>query len=118
MTIHNILFFFNQTNRVFLYDPDTVNLTDFLRFKILFGSIGYVLSDVSNRLPIQVITDDANCVFYCIRLIEFVCTKRLKNFGLGELKKIVLEYESDLVNQNDMFDWIVNFVNKQNSQII
>ena len=107
---HNILFFFNNTNKVFLYDPDISNLSDFYRFKILFDSIGYNLLNVSNRQPIQVITDDANCVFYCLRLIDFIGTKSMKKFSLNELKKYVYEFESEIITKSDMYDWVVNFV--------
>lgn len=109
---HNILFFIGPTNKVFLYDPDISNTTDFLRLKILFSSCGFILSNVSNRKPIQVITDDTNCVFYCLRLIEFVSAKKIKNICFGELKKLVFEYEFTVIQKNDMFNWIINLIKK------
>jgi len=112
---HYILFFLEQSNKVYMYDPDLLNQSDFLKFKILFSSFNYILSNISNRKPIQVITDDTNCLFYCLRLVEFICLKKkkIKKFSLGELKKIVLEYETFILEKNDMFEWIITKIYKK-----
>lgn len=101
---HNILFIFNTSN-VFYYDPDQINLGDLYKFKLLFNKTKYNLFNISNRIPIQTITNDTKCIFYCLGLIKYLLDCNIKIFNLSNLKLSVLKYETLILKKN-MFKWI------------
>jgi hypothetical protein len=103
---HNVLLIKSNNSKVYYYDPDELELYDIYKFKILFKSIGIDFFNISNRKPIQTITDDSNCVFYCMGLIKFIAQNKTK-LELNKLKKLVLVFESFLLNKNiNIFNWI------------
>jgi hypothetical protein len=106
---HNILFIFNY-DKVYLYDSDEQDLYDFFKFTQLFNKVGFKLSNISNRNPIQIITDDANCLFYCLRFVQYIIDCNIK-INLDNLKTSVLIYEKKIQsNPNNMFNWIKKIV--------
>lgn len=108
---HNILFIKSNSSKVYYYDPDELNLTDIYKFKVLFKLIGIDFFNISNRTPIQTITDDSNCVFYCLGLIKYITQNNAK-FELNKLKNLVLTFETLILEKNiNIFDFINNIVN-------
>lgn len=108
---HNILFvkstLSNKPN-VYYYDPDEQDIYDIYKFKILFKSIGINFFNISNRIPIQTITDDSNCVFYCLGLIKYIA-KNKTQLEFNKLKNLVFNFEKIILNNNiNIFDWIDN----------
>lgn len=107
---HNILFFINK-NKIYYYDSDEQILSDYIKLKYFFKNIGIIFLNISTRNPIQLIFDDGNCVFYCLRFIEYLSKFKVK-FDLRTLQKFAFKYENMIINDNDMFNWIYNFVKK------
>ena len=105
---HNILFIFNF-NKVYYYDSDEQDLHDLFKLNQLFNQIGFKFTNISNRQPIQTIIDDGNCLFYCLRLVQYIFESDIK-INLDSLKTTVLVYEKKILNSNDMYNWIKNFV--------
>ena len=105
---HNILFIFNF-NKVYYYDSDEQDLCDIYKLNQLFNQIGFKFTNISNRKPIQTIIDDGNCLFFCLRLVQYIFESDIK-INLDTLKTNVLVYEKKILNSNDMYNWIKNFV--------
>ena len=106
---HNLLFIFN-CDKVYLYDSDEQDLYEQFKFNQLFNKIGFKLSNISNRNPIQMITDDANCLFYCLRFAQHIIDSNIK-INLDNLKIAVLIYEKKIQSDsNNMLDWIKKIV--------
>jgi hypothetical protein len=105
---HNILLIFNF-NKVYYYDPDEQDLYDIFKLTKLFNQIGIKFTNISNRQPIQTITDDCNCLFYCLRFVQYILEFNT-TINFDNLKTIVLVYEKKILNSNDMFEWIKKFV--------
>lgn len=105
---HNILFIFNF-NKVYYYDSDEQDLYDIFKLTQLFNQIGFKFANISNRQPIQKITDDGNCLFYCLRFVQYIFEFDIK-INLDSLKTCVLVYEKKILTTNDMYGWIKNFV--------
>lgn len=111
---HNMLLIKTSHNKVYYYDPDEQDISDIYKLKILFDSININFLNISNRKPIQTISDDSKCVFYCLGLIKWINLKNIKSnnvnnyFELNKLKKIVLEYETFLISFNiDIYKWLI-----------
>lgn len=106
---HNILFI-KSNEKVYYYDPDEQNISDIYKFKILFKYSEIDFFNISNRKPIQTITDDSNCVFYCMGLIKYIFENNI-SIELNKLKNIVLIYESILLSsQTNIFNWTVKYI--------
>lgn len=107
---HNILFIKTNMNKknIYYYDPDEIVLEDFYKFKFLFKTLRTNLFNISNRKPIQTITDDANCVFYCLGLVKYIFHNYSMNIlNFSNLKKNVLFYENYLIsNKINIFDYL------------
>lgn len=106
---HNILLIKSNLSRVYYYDPDEQVLSDLYKFKTLFNLNDIDFFNISNRNPIQGITDDSNCVFYCLGFIKWISKNNImKIIELNTLKKFVLEFESFLYLENiNIFNWII-----------
>lgn len=106
---HNIILIYNL-GKIYYYDSDEQILSDIYKLKKIFSynCIGFI--NISNRNPIQNIFDDGNCVFYCLRFIEYLIDKNI-NFNMESLKLNVLLFENEICNKNDMLHWILNFIN-------
>ena len=104
---HNILFIFNF-NKVY-YDSDEQDLYDIFKLTQLFNQIGFKFANISNRQPIQTICDDGNCLFYCLRFVQYIFESNTA-INLDSLKTNVLVYEKKILNSNDMYVWIKKFV--------
>ena len=103
---HNILFIKSNLCKVYYYDPDEQIMIDIYKFKSLFKSVGIDFFNISNRIPIQIITDDSNCVFYCLELIKYLFKNKIY-FELNKLKKSVLIFENLILTNNiNIFDSI------------
>lgn len=103
---HNILFIKSNLSKVYYYDPDELNLSDIYKFKVLFKSVGIDYFNISNRTPIQTITDDSNCVFYCLGFIKYL-TQNKTHLELNKLKNSVLIFETLILEKNiNIFNWI------------
>lgn len=103
---HNILFIKSNLSKVYYYDPDELNLSDIYKFKVLFKSVGIDFFNISNRTPIQTITDDSNCVFYCLGFIKYL-TQNKTHLELNKLKNSVLIFETLILEKNiNIFNWI------------
>lgn len=103
---HNILLI-KSNNKIYYYDPDEQDFTDIYKFKILFKSSDINFFNISNRVPIQTITDDSNCVFYCLGLIKYILEHDIK-FELNKLKNCILYYETFLLtNKINIYKWSV-----------
>ena len=105
---HNILFIFNF-NKVYYYDSDEQDLYDIFKLTQLFNQIGFKFANISNRQPIQTICDDGNCLFYCLRFVQYIFESNTA-INLDSLKTNVLVYEKKILNSNDMYVWIKKFV--------
>ena len=105
---HNILLIYNM-GKIFYYDSDEQILSDIYKLKKIFmiNCIGFL--NISNRNPIQTIFDDGNCVFYCLRFIEYIINKNIK-LDMETLKLHVLLFENEIYKKNDMFTWIKKFI--------
>jgi len=104
---HNILFIKSNSFKVYYYDPDELDLSDIYKFKILFKSVNINFLNISNRTPIQTITDDSNCVFYCLGLIKYMRQNNTQ-LELNKLKNLVLMFETFLLsNQINIFNWTI-----------
>lgn len=96
---HNILFIKSNLLKVYYYDSDELNFSDIYKFKVLFKSVGMDFFNISNRIPIQTITDDSNCVFYCLGLIKYLTQNNI-HLELNKLKKSVLIFETLILEKN------------------
>lgn len=105
---HNILLIFNNL-KVYYYDSDEVVESDIYKLKRFFFKTNINFINISNRDPIQTIFDDGNCLFYCIRLIQYIIENNIK-IDINSLKLAVLKYEKLIYIQNDMFIWIQNYL--------
>jgi hypothetical protein len=102
--------------KIFYYDSDEQVLSDIYKLKKIFkiNSINFI--NISNRNPIQKIFDDGNCVFYCLRFIEYIINKNI-NYNMESLKFNVLLFENEIYKKNDMFKWTNNFIENYNKNI-
>lgn len=104
---HNILLIKSDKNKIYYYDPDEQILSDLYKFKVLFNCMSINFFNISNRTPIQTITDDANCVFYCVGFIKYL----IQNNIVFELNKLILStllYESFILSTNtNIFKWSI-----------
>jgi hypothetical protein len=108
---HNILFIKSNSSKVYYYDPDELDLSDIYKFKILFKSVDIDFFNISNRTPIQTITDDSNCVFYCLGLIKYMVLNNTQ-LELNKLKNLVLMFENFLLSkQINIFNWTTTNTN-------
>lgn len=108
---HNILFIKSNSSKLYYYDPDELDLSDIYKFKILFKSVDIDFFNISNRTPIQTITDDSYCVFYCLGLIKFMVLNNTQ-LELNKLKNLVLMFETFLLSkQINIFNWITTNTN-------
>lgn len=108
---HNILFIKSNSFKVYYYDPDELDLSDIYKFKILFKSVDIDFFNISNRTPIQTITDDNNCVFYCLGLIKYMVLNNTQ-LELNKLKNLVLMFETFLLSkQINIFNWTTTNTN-------
>jgi len=104
---HNILLIKSNKNKIYYYDPDEQIQSDLYKLKILFNSISINFFNISNRTPIQTITDDSNCVFYCIGFIKYLIQNNIE-LELNKLKLTTLLYESFLLSINiNIFKWTI-----------
>lgn len=105
---HNILLIKSDNFKVYYYDPDENELSDVYKFKELFKSVNIAFFNISNRSPIQTISDDTNCVFYCLGLIKYIVQNKTQ-LELNKLKSLVLEYETLLLStQTNIYNWFIN----------
>lgn len=103
---HNILFI-KSNNQIYYYDPDEQNLSDIFKFKILFKSSMLNFLNISNYVPIQTITDDSNCVFYCLGLIKYILDNNIE-LKLNKLKNKVNTFETFLLSNNiNIYSWTI-----------
>jgi hypothetical protein len=106
---HNILFLLNS-NKIYYYDSDELLLSDLYKFKSLFKNSQINFYNISNRNPIQTNTNDANCVFYCLGLVEYI-NKNNITININNLKLAVLLYENNLLSKkNKIYNWIYHFI--------
>lgn len=108
---HNFLLIYNS-NKIYYYDPDEQDLYDLVKLSNLFKLLNIPFSNISNRMPIQTITDDINCLFYCLgfcQIIEKIYLNGQK-INLSNLKYQVLIYEKNIIRQNNINNWILNFI--------
>jgi len=104
---HNILIIKSNQNKIYYYDPDEQILSDFYKLKILFKSAELDFLNISNRNPIQTITDDSNCVFYCLGLIKYIFENNIQ-INLARLKLATLFYESEILSTGqNIFDYTI-----------
>jgi hypothetical protein len=102
---HNILFIKSNSSKVYYYDPDEQISNDIYKFKLLFKFSGIDFFNISNRIPIQTIRDDSNCVFYCLGLIKYIA-KNKTPLELNKFKNLVLAFETFLLlKQINIFNW-------------
>jgi hypothetical protein len=105
---HNVLIIKSDKNKIYYYDPDECSEHELWKLKFLFKSIEMNFFNISNRIPIQTMTDDSNCVFYCLGLIKYF-VKNNQPFELGNLKKFVLFYETFLLSSGlNICNWSMN----------
>jgi hypothetical protein len=105
---HNVLFIKSNKNKIFYYDPDEQTYSDLYKLKILFKESSIDFFNISNRKPIQTITDDYNCVFYCIGFIKYIIQNNVK-LELNKLKLSSNLYESYILYTDiDIFRWTIN----------
>jgi hypothetical protein len=105
---HNVLLIKSNKNKIYYYDPDKQILSDLYKFKIIFKSAGLDFFNISNRTPIQTITDDSNCVFYCLGLIKYIIQNNIQ-LELNKLQLATILYESFILTFNvNIFDWTIN----------
>jgi len=101
---HNILFI-KSDNHLYYYDPDEQNLSNIYKLKILFKSSMLNFLNISNYIPIQTITDDSNCVFYCLGLIKYILDNNIE-LKLNKLKNKVISFETFLLSNNiNIYTW-------------
>ena len=101
---HNFLLIKSNKNKIYYYDPDEHSYSDLYKFKILFNHLSMNFFDISNRTPIQTITDDTNCIFYCIGFIKYIINSNIK-LELNTLKLATLLYESFVLSSKiDIFN--------------
>lgn len=105
---HNILLI-SKEKKMYYYDPDEQIISDIFKIKIFFKNIGINFLNVSNKYPIQTIFDDGNCVFYCLRLVEYL-EKVNAEISIRSLQKHIYNYENKICESNDMFKWIYNYI--------
>ena len=105
---HNFLLIFGS-NKVYYYDSDQNDFYDIFKLKKILDQINFKFTNISNRNPIQMITDDTNCLFYCLRFVYYMQLFNLQ-FSQQNLKTFVLIYEKNILNSNDMYDWINKIV--------
>lgn len=108
---HNILLIKPKLiNKIYYYDPDEQIQSDLYKFIFLFKHLGIIFLNISNRNPIQTITDDACCVFYCMGFIKYLLNNNLGNnlfLEMSRLKKYVLFYETFLLESNiNIYNWV------------
>ena len=104
---HNVLLIKSNKNKIYYYDPDEQIMSDLYKFVVLFKSTGINFFNISNRTPIQTITDDSNCVFYCIGFIKYLIQNNIK-LELNRLKLATLLYESFmLASDTNISLWIL-----------
>jgi hypothetical protein len=109
---HNVLFI-RKNKKVFYYDSDEQNLEEIYKFKYLFNNINLIFFNISSNTPIQTITDDLNCVFYCLRIYEYIILHQI-NINYSNLKKNIKRLENQIIVNNDMYNWIIKFVFNKN----
>lgn len=103
---HNILFI-KSNKQIYYYDPDEQNLSDIYKLKILFKSSMLNFLNISNCVPIQTITDDSNCVFYCLGLIKYILDNNVE-LKLNKLKNKVISFETFLLSNNiNIYKWAI-----------
>ncbi len=105
---HNVLFI-KKNNTIFYYDSDEINLSEIYKLKHLFNKINLFFFNISSKIPIQTITDDLNCLFYCLRIYEYIYLHQL-NINYSNLKKYIYRLENQIINNNDMHNWIIKFL--------
>ena len=104
---HNILLIKSNKNKIYYYDPDEQILSDLYKFKILFNCMSINFLNISNRTPIQTITDDSNCVFYCIGFVKYLIEHNIE-LELNKLKLATLLYENFILTTNiNIFKWTI-----------
>lgn len=106
---HNIIFIFNN-NILYYYDSDEQDYSDIFIFKKFFLNFNINFINISLKEPIQTICDDGNCIFYCLRLVEYLDEYYDYNLSLRLLQKIVYNFENNIYTNNDMNKWILNFI--------
>jgi hypothetical protein len=104
---HNCLFIKN-CNKIFYYDPDECYSSDLYKLKLLFGWVGINFINISNREPIQTITDDGNCVFYCLRFSKFLLESKI-DFNISNLRMAVVIFEKDICKKSNIYDWACDY---------
>lgn len=105
---HSIILIIKNHN-IYYYDSDEINYIDFNKLKIFFKNISFNLLNVSSKKPIQTIYDDYNCIFYSLRLIEFIDNNNFE-INYNNLKKYIHRFENNIYILNDMNNWINNFI--------
>lgn len=105
---HNFLLLY-YNSKIYYYDSDQTELDELYKLKILFKTIGFNYFNISNRYPIQTITDDGNCLFYCLRFAKLVYESNI-DLSLLNLKLMTSTFEKNIFNNSDMFDWICEFI--------
>jgi hypothetical protein len=105
---HNLLLIKTDKNKIYYYDPDEQINSELYKFKSLFKLANLNFLNISNRKPIQTITDDSNCVFYCVGFIKYLIQNNIK-FELDKLKLATLLYESFILSNNcDIFKFSID----------
>lgn len=102
---HNLLFLFD-CDKVYYYDPDKTIYSDLIKLSKFFRILGLKFNNISNRKPIQTITNDNYCLFYCLRMAQMLVNYNI-GLSLDKLKNFILQFEKQILIFDDMHQWII-----------
>lgn len=113
---HNSILIYNY-DYIYYYDSDEQNFNEFIKIKNFFHNLSKKFINISSRKPIQTIYDDGNCIFYCLKFIHDYIQNDvfIKNqvYSAENLKSLVYKYETDICKNNNIYEWIYDFIRKK-----